>query len=142
MEIIKATINHLNEIYNLLCELEGGEELDKADFSKAYVENLNNESVFYVVAVKNKEIIGFSSVHIQNLLHHLGKVAEVQELIIAKNHQGIGVGGLLFEKMQEIAIFNGCLEFEVSCNLKRERSHKFYLKQGMKKSHYKFTKAI
>ena len=138
MEIKQALIEHLTKVYNLICELEN-EKIDKDKFTKIYLENINNDNIFYLIAADKEEVIGFSSVHIQNLLHHCAKVAEVQELIVSKDYQGLGVGGLLFDEMKKLASLNNCTEFEVCCNLKREKSHKFYLKKGLKKSHYKFT---
>ena len=59
--------------------------------------------------------------------------------IISKERQGLGVGTMLFDELVKIARTNDCMQLEVCCNLSRKISHDFYLKQGMKKSHYKFT---
>jgi len=138
MEIIKASIDHLESVYKLLCELEN-DLLDKNDFSKIYKHNIKNDDVHYVLAVNDLNIIGFASLHIQKLLHHCSTIGEIQEIIVAKEQQGLGVGAMLFEELKKIATTNKCIQLEVCCNLARENSHKFYLKQGMKKSHYKFT---
>lgn len=94
---------------------------------------------FYYLAIQDDIVFGFATVHFQYLLHHMGKVAELQELVVLSSKQGLGIGSLLFEKIKEIAIENECILLEVCCNQIREFSHKFYLKQGMKNSHYKFT---
>jgi len=141
VEIVKANINHLEAIYTLICELEN-KNLNKNDFSQIYRDNINNDNIFYLIAVEASDIsdiIGFASLHIQKLLHHCGKVGEIQEIIIAKNQQGSGVGTALFNRIKEIAVINNCTLLEVCCNKIREKSHKFYLKQGMAQSHYKFV---
>jgi len=138
MEIIAASIAHLENVYELICELEN-DVLDKDDFSRIYRENLNDASIHYFLAVDGQTIIGFASLHIQKLLHHCALVGEIQEIIIAKNQQGSGAGTALFNKIKETATLNNCSLLEVSYGRGREKSHDFYLKQGMTKSHFKFT---
>ncbi|MCL2372087.1 MAG: GNAT family N-acetyltransferase [Defluviitaleaceae bacterium] len=138
MEFIRATARHLEEVYSLLCELEG-EILSKSDFTKIYNANMANENIHYVLPVDGGQVIGFGSIHIQGLLHHCANIGEIQELVIASGRQSDGIGARLFARLKEIAIENDCLLLEVCCNRVRERSHGFYLKQGMAKSHFKFT---
>lgn len=138
MRIITATHIHLDDIYKLLCELENN-QLDKLSFTKVYKDNLDNSNVYYFIAIDNEIVIGFASLHIQKLLHHCDKIGEVQELIVTKSFQGNGVGNILLNHIKEIAIENECIQLEVCCNIKREKSHQFYMKNGMIKSHYKFT---
>ena len=138
MKIIKADITHLDNVYELLCELEN-KDLDKNEFIKIYQDNLNDSNIHYYLAVDELVIIGFASLHIQKLLHHCACIGEIQEIIITKNQQKSGAGTVLFNKVKETAIQNNCSELEVCCNNIRVNSHKFYLKQGMINSHYKFT---
>ena len=138
MELLKATIDNLDDVYKLLCELED-EVLDKSIFAEIYKDNVNNKSIHYILAIVESNVIGFGSLHIQKLLHHCSNIAEVQEIIISKNQQGSGIGTMIFDELKRIATSSGCLQLEVCCNLSRSKSHEFYLKQGMEKSHYKFT---
>jgi PhnO protein len=141
MEIINADIEHLNMVYNLICELEN-ETLNRFNFAKIYQNNIENNDIYYLLAVEGKTIFGFASLHIQKLLHHCANIGEIQEIIISKNQRGQGTGTALFDKIMEIARVNNCLSLEVCCNQVREKSHEFYLKQGMSKSHYKFVKNL
>lgn len=77
-------------------------------------------------------------VHVQKLLHHISKVAEIQELIVDPSFRGQGIGRYLFQKAQVVALENACTQLEVCCNQIRINSHKFYESQGMVNSHYKF----
>ena len=138
MEILKANPNHVDDVYKLLCELEN-EVLDEKKFKKIYQANMKNNDVHYLLAVDNDCIFGFISLHIQQLLHHASAIAEIQELIITQRYQGAGAGTILFNKVKEIAIANDCLLLEVACSQFRTDSHKFYRKQGMNESHFKFT---
>lgn len=138
MEIINGTIDHLEDVYKLICELENG-NLEKDNFTRIYQDNINNKDIYYFLAIKELKIIGFASFHIQKLLHHCAKIGEIQEIIILEDEQSSGVGTALFNRIKEVAVQNECVQLEVCCNLAREKSHQFYIKQGIKRSHYKFT---
>lgn len=141
LKITNATQDHLDKVYDLMCELEE-DELDKNAFRDIYYANLEKENIYYLIAVENGKVIGFISVHIQGLLHHASNIAEIQELIVTARSQKSGIGRMLFEKAKELAKSNNCYQLEVCCNQKRKDSHAFYQKQGMDKSHYKFTAKI
>lgn len=141
MNIRKAEKNDLDSVFSLICELEE-DQIDKSNFCTIYLNNLSDNSIHYVVAEESGKVVGFISVHIQQLLHHAGSIAEVQELIVTKQLQGSGVGHVLFEEAKNIAADNGCINIEVCCNRTREKSHAFYEKLGMKRSHFKFTLKI
>lgn len=138
MDIIKADIKYFDSVYSLICELEN-ELVNKETLLQVFIKNIANSDIFYYLAIDDGEIVGFASVHLQYLLHHMGKIAELQELVVSKDKQGHGIGSFLFEKVIEMAMENECLLLEVCCNQVRGLSHKFYIKQGMKNSHYKFT---
>ncbi len=138
IEIIRAEIKHVHKVYELICELENA-QMDFKYFSEVFEHHISSPDVSCFAAMQDTVIIGFASVHIQSLLHHSAKIAELQELIVEKNHQGHGVGSLLFGKIKQTSSDAGCGQIEVCCNQKRLESHKFYLKHGMVNSHFKFT---
>lgn len=138
MDIINAKLKHLNEVYDLICELEG-EKMCKESFSTTYKTNLDTPNVFYRLVIDNEEVVGFASLHIQSLLHHGNRIGELQEIIIKHEKQGCGFGTLLFDDIKQKAEENGCIQLEVCCNQNRKASHMFYEKQCMNNSHYKFT---
>ena len=138
MEIIKASAKNKNDVYALLCELEGT-TIDNNLFETMFLQNIENEDIFYLLAIEDHIVLGFASLHIQRLLHHVGNVGEIQEIIVEKKHQGQGIGATLYNKLKQIAIEKRCVLLEVCCNQRRIESHEFYHKQGMKNTHYKFT---
>lgn len=141
MEIIYATAQDFNEIFNLMCELEE-DILDKEAFATIFKKNLKNENIHYLVAKDGADIIGFISLYTHDLLHHVSKIAEVQELIVTARFQGQGIGYALLQKAKDIAIDQSCYQLEVCCNMSRTGSHKFYEKQSLAKTHYKFTEKL
>lgn len=137
VKIRKAELSDAPQLYPLLCELEE-KTLDRAGFDEAFTSNLRSESIHYLVAEENGRLVGFVSVHIQSLLHHTGKIAEVQELVVTGEKRRTGLGAILFARAKKIADEQGCAQLEVSCNRRRENSHGFYESQGMTRSHFKF----
>ena len=125
------------QIRALIGELENAEP-DSTLFSIIFSQNMDNPDVNYYVYENNNTIIGFVSIHIQYLLHHSAKIAEIQELVVAESHRHRGVGSMLFQKAVDISHDLGCAQLEVCCNQRRLPSHEFYLSKGMTNNHYKF----
>ncbi|MEY8383109.1 GNAT family N-acetyltransferase [Christensenellaceae bacterium 44-20] len=138
MQIIPATAQEMEAVYSLICQLEE-QTLPSADFERIYLENLKNPQIFYLLCKDQGEVLGFCSLHIQALLHHAGKIAEVQELVLCPRARGAGAGRALMEAAKQKARQEGCLQIEVCCSLRRQDAHQFYEHIGLEKSHYKFT---
>lgn len=138
MQIIPATAQEMEAVYSLICQLEE-QVLPPADFERIYLQNLQNPAVCYLLCQDQGEVLGFCSLHIQGLLHHAGKVAEVQELVLCPQARGAGAGRALMEAAKQKARQEGCLQIEVCCSLRRQDAHQFYEHIGLEKSHYKFT---
>lgn len=136
-KIRQASKADLIEVFTLICDLENT-KVDFSKFEKIYYNNLSNTNIYYYVYEMNKKIVGFISLHIQELLHHSAKIGEIQELIVLESVRGKGIGTKLFEKVKEIGRDTDCLQIEVCCNQSRIYSHEFYLDQGMTNNHYKF----
>ena len=141
MEIINARPEHFPQIYSLICELEEA-PLDRTKLEAVYLQNLADPNIHYLIALENGGAAGFASVHVQCLLHHGGKIAELQEIVVAESRRGQGIGSLLFSEAEKTARAAGCLQLEGCCNRKRTDSHRFYERQGMVASHFKFTEAL
>jgi PhnO protein len=138
MVLRNATLSDLHRIYELICELEQN-EMPFQQFEQIYSHNINDENVHYIVAGDNEQLVAFGSVHIQRLLHHSERAAEIHELVVRDCYRGQGIGRRLINKLIEISQQNECELIEVCCNRKRVDTHKFYEQCGLNKSHYKFT---
>ena len=141
MTIRPAAQKDLSAIYSLICELES-EVLSTEDFEKAFLSCLLAETIYCFVAENQNHVIGFLSLHIQTLLHHCGKVAEIQEFIVDENFRGQQAGTLLFQQAEQTARQQQCKIIEVTCNRRRTDAHRFYERQQMQPTHYKFVKVL
>lgn len=141
-ELRRADENDLNAVYELICELErgGDEKIGLSAFTPVYIRNIKDETVVYLVAGDNGKTVGFGSMHVQQLLHHCGPIAEVQELVVADGCRGKGIGVMLLDALEAEARRRGCLQIELCCNQKRIASNEFYGRRGFLKSHFKHTK--
>ncbi len=128
-------------VYQFICSLEE-EILDFDIFNKIFILNILNNDYYYIVAESSDNVVGYISCHTQYLLHHCGKVAEIQELFVAEDHRGKGIGKLLVNSIEEKLREAGCVSFEVTANNKRNETHQFYISMGFGFSHKKFIKSL
>jgi len=142
MHIRKVEQKDMLTVYEQICLLEDF-TFNISDFEKIFIHNMNNENILYYLAESlGGEAIGFISCHIQNLLHHAGKVAEIQELFVKKDNRGQGIGQALVKCIEQELIALDCISFEVTAQNKRIDTHEFYTKMGFNQSHLKFTKTL
>ena len=141
IKIKKCTINDEIKIYNLICLLEE-ENLEKKYFKDVYLKNLHDENIIYLKCIDEKNIIGFISCHIQNLLHHNYKVAEIQELFVVPSFRNQGVGKYLIAYLSDILKNKEVKLLEVTAQKKRKKAHKFYKSNKFEQTHLKFNKFL
>ena len=90
VEIIYSFISHLEE-----------RSFDFESFKERFSENLNNRANIYLVATDEADNpVGFVSCHGQSLLHHEGKVFEIQEIYVARNWRDRGIGKALLAALE------------------------------------------
>ena len=137
LQIRKSQNQDLDFIYKSICELEN-EVLDLEVFKEIFNENIANQNNLYLIAENENEEGGFISFHTQNLLHHCGRVGEIQ-FFIHQNHRGKGIGRKLVEKIMQYADENKLKSIEVTTNRKRLENVIIYENLGFTLSHNKFT---
>ncbi|HEY5584675.1 MAG TPA: GNAT family N-acetyltransferase [Ruminiclostridium sp.] len=139
--IRSAKENDINPIYELICQLENT-EFDKGKFSKTFTQNRKDENIYYFVAEENSQVVGFISLIILSPLHHCDIIAEVAELVVADNMQGIGIGKQLLQYAENKAKELMATQIELSSNQKRVAAHRFYKIAGYGNTHFKLCKVL
>jgi PhnO protein len=142
MKIRKVEQKDMLTVYEQICLLE---ELtfNINTFENIFNHNMKDENVLYYLAESHEgEALGFISCHIQYLLHHCGKVAEIQELFVRLENRAEGVGQALVKFVEQELIALNCVSIEVTAQNKRLQTHDFYKKMGFDQTHLKYTKAI
>lgn len=129
-------------LYDFLCLLEET-NFDYNTFEAICRQNIDTASCIYLVATTDTDTVtGFLSVHTQYLLHHCGKVAEIQELFVAEKYRKLGIGRDLVNTAEKILSEGTCFLIEVTAQAKRLQTHSFYESMGFINSHKKFTKDL
>jgi PhnO protein len=142
MHIRKVEQKDMLTVYEQICLLEDF-TFNINEFEKIFIHNMNNDNILYYLAESHDGVaIGFISCHIQNLLHHAGKVAEIQELFVKQENRGQGIGQALVKCIEQELIALHCISFEVTAQNKRLDTHEFYTKMSFQQSHLKFTKTL
>jgi PhnO protein len=137
-KIRKVNNQDLDFVYKSICELEN-EILDFEVFKAIFNENVSNANNLYLIAENESEGVGFISFHTQNLLHHCGRVGEIQEFFIHKNYRGQGIGRKLINEIMQYSDQNNLKSIEVTTNKRRVENVLIYENLGFTLSHNKFT---
>jgi PhnO protein len=138
LHIRPATGKDEETIYRMICDLEN-KELSRTSFNQVFQTNLAQERICYLIAEMENEPVGMGSCHVQLLLHHVCMVAEIQEMYVSPKHRSKEIGKALVEELIVFAKSKGALQIEVTSNNVRENAHRFYQKEGFKKSHVKLV---
>jgi (aminoalkyl)phosphonate N-acetyltransferase len=141
LTIRPASLNDCPTIYTFLCDLEEM-RLNATAFEDVFRRNLNDETIRYRVAEIDRKVIGFISCHIQYLLHHTGRVGEIQELYVLPEYRNQRIGRQLIAHLEELAQREEFVNLEVTTNQRRMDTIRFYEQTGFKASHRKLVKVI
>ena len=125
-------------LYGMLCELEN-EKLDREAFDTVFQRNLNNENIAYLIAEIEGVSVGMAGCHVQLLLHHAAAIAEIQEMYVNPTFRSKGIGRKLIVAIRQFAERLGANQIEVTSNLIRLDTHRFYEREGFRKSHAKLV---
>lgn len=138
--IVKARLEDMEDIYNLMCILEN-KELDKEHFVQTYQQNINNDDVIYLV-YKEDRILGFISFVVHHYLHHDRDMGEIVELIVLPECRGKCIGQQLLQAIEKKAIDLHLEQIELSTSTYRKQAHHFYEQNGYEMLHYNYTKNL
>ena len=114
--------------------------LDKAGFHEAYRDYMKDDKMHCLVAEMDREVAGVLNLRIGTMLCRCGKIGEIVELAVRNSMRSQGIGHGLFQEAYHIAREAGCVRFEVSTNRTRLGAHRFYEREGMERSHYRFIR--
>lgn len=137
----KATSMDCEKVYSLICELEG-RELPFEKFREIYCEQLSSKRYYCLLGEENNDALAVLNLRFEEQLHHSECIAEIMEFAVNSAYRSRGIGKQMLEKAAQIAEVYGCTQIEVACNRLRTDAHRFYQREGMNNSHYKFSKKL
>jgi GNAT superfamily N-acetyltransferase len=98
-------------------------------------------SAIYVYE-KGPDIVGFISLIRFDYFPTGQTYMRVTALCVDQQHRGDRLGEKLLSFAENLATGYGDAAIEVTCSLKRERAHRFYLKNGYIQHSYKFIRQL
>ena len=138
LSIRKATSRDCDVVLTFINELENS-NFNRKTFEKLYLKNIVSGDNIYLIACEYKEAVGFLSCHIQNVLHHNSRVAEIQEMFVLPDFRNKGIGKNLLRELQARLRKLKVRQLEVASNRRRLRTHQFYLTTNFKWTSKKFV---
>lgn len=141
MKYRKSTERDCQAVYELICELEAC-TFDYDKFKMVYDSQQKDDRYYCLLGEAEGRIIGVLNLRFEAQLHHEVRVAEILEFLVLSDYRGKGTGKDMFALAEGIAKDHGCGEIEVTSNQRRKDAHRFYLREGMTNSHFKFTKKL
>ena len=139
--IRQAVCADLPAVYQLICALEET-TFPMELFTWGYEEMMANSNHVILVAESDSKIVGVLHLRMEFQLHHCGKIAEIMELVVDEKYRSMGIGKQLFVAAEIAARGRHCRQIEVTSNQKREKAYRFYQREDMENTHYKFSKQI
>ena len=133
-----AAWEDLEQVYTLLCILEET-SLPREAFDNIYRVLLDSRDHILLVHDTAGAADGFLHLRTEKQLHHAALVAEILELVVSPERRGCGVGSALMEEARRLAAAQGCILLEVASTANRESAHRFYLRSGLERTHFRFS---
>ncbi|MBR1778927.1 MAG: GNAT family N-acetyltransferase [Clostridia bacterium] len=138
----KATLGDCKGIYDLICELES-KKLPYDKFTEIFEKQTEDQDYYCIVCLDdNENIVGALNLRFEEQLHHAGLIAEIMELVVAPECRKKGIGKQMLALACNIAKDQTCLQIEAASGERRVDAHRFYQREGLLNSHFKFTKIL
>lgn len=127
--------------YLLLLEQLTIVEKEKINYQqfKIFVESLSNNHIIIVIEDNNK-IIGSGTLLIENkVIHNMGSVGHIEDIIIHNNYRKLGLGKKIIDELVNISVKSNCYKIILDCS---EKNTKFYEKSGFTKKEIQMVKYL
>ncbi len=127
MNIRKLQIDDLKKGYLQLLEVLT--VVGEADFDKRFREMEKLDPYLQIwIAEEGNTIIGSATLFIEpKFIHSCSQVGHIEDVVVAREYQGKGVGRLLIETLKQVGKEAGCYKMILDCS---EKNKVFYEKCG------------
>lgn len=118
------------ELYNLLTELMTKGPLDRTRMETTFRDILGDPSVRIGVFDDGQELLGMITVSVHSTLHHFGRVALIDEMVVTEKARRQGVGKAMVDWAKKQAKQLGADAMELHSAEFRQNAHAFYESLG------------
>jgi GNAT superfamily N-acetyltransferase len=124
---LRAIEKLLEDLINAMDDTEG---IDTKIALKNYERLLNDAGSHFLVAAREGTPVGFINFTVRQTILHQGPSALIDELVVAEEYRGKGVGRQLVQAAIEKCRRLGCSEVEVSTEKTNLKAREFYKQCG------------
>lgn len=118
IRIRTLTENDIPDLLEVLEDLSVVGPVSMADATRAFKNIICNPWHTILVADMNGEIIGTGTVLIQQqFIHHTGRIAHIEDVVIKKKYQGRRLGDRIMRNLIKIAIKEQCHRVILACKV-------------------------
>ena len=142
LQIRACTPDDFTSVFYLFRQLWPSLELDYHALYSVYERALSSVTQHLIVGEVEDRIVGFCSLSLKNNFWKAGYIGNVDELVVDENYRGQGIGKMLMNRIEEIAISKHCKQIELDSSFHRKEAHHFYENIGFKSRAYLFTKPL
>jgi len=118
-----------------------GHQIDEKAVRKN-LKALNKSAELPLVATLGKEVVGMVGRHAMVTVHRPSPVGRIPVLVVAKEAQGMKLGRILVEAVEQWCRKKGCQIVEVTSNDRRADAHAFYRHMGYERTSIRFFKKL
>ncbi|TVX94397.1 GNAT family N-acetyltransferase [Paenibacillus agilis] len=122
--VLPDDLEALIELYKELVDNELHMEQIKTQFLR-----LQQNEDYYIIGAKNEagQLMGtVMGIVCHDLLLNCRSFMVVENVIVSSNYRGLGIGKLLMERIEGIAIERNCYRTELFSSAARQAAHQFY----------------
>lgn len=138
-KIRDAKPSDAQRLVELIYEL--GHEIDEKAVRKN-LKTLGKTGELPFVATLDKVVVGMVGRHAMVTVHRPAPVGRIPVLVVAKEAQGLKLGRMLVEAVEQWCRKKGCQIVEVTSNDRRAEAHAFYRHMGYERSSIRFFKKL
>ena len=136
--IRKAQAADADTVFDLLTQFAVSYTPERAAFDRNYPRMLDSQSVSLLVAEKEGQVIGYILAFAFLTLYANGLIVEIQELMVAPEARGQGIGRSLVEAVGDWARTLGAIEVTVPTR----RAGDFYRRLGFAETAAYFKRSL
>lgn len=141
LQFREAAQADLPEVLRLLAQpdMDDGAVLPLAEAERVFERMARYPDYRMIVALRDGRIVGSFALLIMDNLGHLGAPSGViEDVVVAPDCQGQGVGRAMMQHALRLCGEKGCYKVALSSNLTRTRAHAFYESLAFERHGYSF----
>jgi ribosomal protein S18 acetylase RimI-like enzyme len=104
----KAIHEDILEIFKLANQLSETVNVSESYFQNNFSQFIENDRHCLLVAVQNRDVLGYVSGYFHNTIYASGLVGYVDEIVVDLPARGMKIGSLLMTRFEEVSREKGC----------------------------------